>query len=340
MARITAKRAKRSKPELEKEFSKITEEVAQEKESTSPKTEELFRHREMEIRNAVEEISVEGVVQKLSSLGLEISKSLTELSEKLVQEVERLTSARQAVSLETRELERLHKIDIAATALDQLIEDYTSQKQELEAEISSQRAAWAEEERERERQEKEHEENLKKQRQREMEEYEYKKSLERKKAQDRYEEEIRLQEKKNKEKQETLEKSWEQREASLKEKEQEWAHLKKEFEEFPIKLKKEIDKAVAEAVKLAEQRFEQQAVLLKKDSETEKRVAELQIKSLQDTVTRQSAEIATLHKQIDEAKRQVQDIAVKAIEGASGAKALAHVNQIAMEQAKTRLPPS
>jgi colicin import membrane protein len=32
----------------------------------------------------------------------------------------------------------------------------------------------------------------------------------------------------------------------------------------------------------------------------------------------------------------VQDIAVKAIEGASGSKALSHVNQIAMEQAKNR----
>jgi len=41
---------------------------------------------------------------------------------------------------------------------------------------------------------------------------------------------------------------------------------------------------------------------------------------------------------LEEAKRQVQDIAVKAIEGASGAKALSHVNQIAIEQAKTRLP--
>ena len=43
-----------------------------------------------------------------------------------------------------------------------------------------------------------------------------------------------------------------------------------------------------------------------------------------------------LEKQLADAKQQVQDIAVKAIEGASGAKALSHVNQIAMEQAKNR----
>jgi hypothetical protein len=41
-------------------------------------------------------------------------------------------------------------------------------------------------------------------------------------------------------------------------------------------------------------------------------------------------------KQLAEAKQQVRDIAVKAIEGASGAKALSHINQIAMEQAKNR----
>jgi hypothetical protein len=43
-----------------------------------------------------------------------------------------------------------------------------------------------------------------------------------------------------------------------------------------------------------------------------------------------------LEKQLAEAKQQVQDIAVKAIEGASGARALSHINQIAMEQAKNR----
>jgi len=102
----------------------------------------------------------------------------------------------------------------------------------------------------------------------------------------------------------------------------------------------EIDRAVAEAAKSAEQRFEQQTILLRKDGESEKRLSELQIKSLQEMVTRQSAEIEILRGQLEEAKRQVQDIAVKAIEGASGSKALSHVNQIAMEQAKTRLPQS
>ena len=75
---------------------------------------------------------------------------------------------------------------------------------------------------------------------------------------------------------------------------------------------------------------------LKKDAETEKRVAELQVKGLEEQVARQAAQIGALEKQLAEAKQQVQDIAVKAIEGASGARALSHINQIAMEQAKNR----
>jgi len=338
MARVTPSRARRSRAEVQKDFSKLVDEVEQQKETASPKADELSRRRETEIRQAVAEVTVDDVVQRISGLGLEITKSLTQLSEKLVAEVEKLQNVREAVSLETKELERLHKIDIAATALDQLIQDYGKQKEELEAEISSRREAWTEEERERERQKKELEENLKKQRQREAEEYEYKKSLERKKAQDKYEEEMRLLEKNNKEKQEAFEKGWQQREAAIKEKEEEWSRLKKEVEEFPARLKKEIDAAMAAGVKVVEQRSEQQIMLLKKDSEAEKRFAELQIKSLQDTIARQSVEIETLHKQVEEAKLQVQDIAVKAIEGASGAKALTDVKQVLMEQAKTRLP--
>ena len=75
---------------------------------------------------------------------------------------------------------------------------------------------------------------------------------------------------------------------------------------------------------------------MKKDAETEKRLASMQVKSLEESVARQQAQIAALEKQLADAKQQVQDIAVKAIEGASGAKALSHINQIAMEQAKNR----
>jgi len=333
-------RPKRARAEVQQEFAEIREEVALAKETADAKAEEVRRLKEAELRQSVEGISVEGVVQRISALGLEISKALTEISGKLVEEVNRLASVREALALETQELERLHKIDVAATALDQLVQDYQREKEGLETEIAARRAAWEEEIHTTERDRKELEETLKKQRQREIEEYEYKKALERKKAQDKYDEEVRLQEKQNREKQETLDKSWKQREAALKEQEQELIRLRTEAADFPARLEKEAEQAATEAARAAGLKFEQQIVLMKKDAEAEKRLAELRIQALEENLARQSAHVAALEKQLAEAKQQVQEIAVKAIEGASGAKALAHVNQIAMEQAKTRVTQS
>jgi hypothetical protein len=329
---------RRAKAEVDKEFAEVRASIEEAREGASPKTEEVARLREAEVRQAVEGISVESVVQRISGLNLDISKALGGLSEQLVEEVGRLASVHDAVELEKRELARLHQLDVAATALDQLVQDYARQKQELEQEIAARRAAWEEEARTAERERKEQEENLRKQRQREIDDYEYKKALERKKTQDKYDEEMRLLERKNQEKQEALEKSWQLRDAALKEREEELVRLRKEAEQFPKTLQREIERAAAEAARQAEARFEQQILVLKKDAEAEKRLADLRIKVFEDAAAQQAATIAALQKQLEEAKQQVQDIAVKAIEGASGARALAHINQIAMEQAKHRSP--
>jgi colicin import membrane protein len=329
-------RAKKSKAEVQREFEQIQQESEAAREAPDVKADEVARIRQTEVRQAVDGVSVEAVVQRISGLGLDVSRALAEVSGKLTDEVQLLASVREAVELERKELERLHKIDVAATALDQMVQDYAREKQQLESEIAAERAAWELESARVERDRKELDESLKKQRQREIEDYEYKKTLERKKAQDKYDEDQRLLEKKNQERQETLEKSWKQREAALKEQEEELARLRKEAEGFPSRLQKEAQTAAEQARRETEARLEQQMLILKKDAETERRLAELQVKSLEEVAARQAAQIAAIEKQLADAKQQVQDIAVKAIEGASGAKALSHINQIAMEQAKNR----
>ena len=333
-------RAKRAKAEIQREFSQIQDEMETARETADAKTDELARLKEDEARQAVEGVTVDGVVEQVSRLGLEISRALGGISEKLVDEVNRLATLRTAVELEQRELERLHKVDVAATALDQLVQEYKSQKDQLEAEIAVQRSVWEENTQNAERERKEQEDALKKQRQRDIDEYEYKKNLERKRAQDKYEEELRQQEKKNQERQEALEKSWNQREAVLREKEEELQRLRAESSEFPARLQREVGQAAAQAAKEAKLQADQQALLLKKEAESDRRVAELRIKTFEDLIARQTAQIAEMQKQLDEAKRQVQEIALRAIEGASGAKTLTHINEIAMEQAKHRGPQS
>jgi len=300
------------------------------------KTEASRAIHEAEIRQAVDGVTVESVVDELSKLGLEVSKALSEVSAKLTAEVHQLAAVREAVAIERAELERLHKIDVAATALDQLVEDYRLETEQLESAISTQRAAWQQEVEANVRERKEQEETLKRQRQREIDDYEYKKAQERKKAEDKYEEQQRQLDRKNQERQEQLEKGWQIRETAIKEREVEFTRLKKENDEFPARLAREVKQAAEESARAAETRLQQESLLLRKDFESEKRLGELRVKTLEEALERQSAHIATLEKQLTEAKQQVQDIAVKAIEGASGARALSHVNQIAIEQAKNR----
>ncbi|MBI3680095.1 MAG: hypothetical protein HY235_06825 [Acidobacteria bacterium] len=331
-------RARRTKAEVQQAFRDIEQETNEARKTADSKSEEVAQLREQEVKAAFQDFTVESVVDRISELSVQITRSLSGVSEQLSGEVSRLTMAREAVEIERREIERLHKKDVALTAIDQLVQEYAQKKQQLEADMEAQRADWETEENAREKERKEYEENLKKARQREVEDYEYKKALERKKAQDKYDEEQRLVERRNQERQEQLEKSWQVRETALKEREQELERLRKESQEFPSRLQAEVDKAVKEALKAADAKHAQDQIILKKDGEAEKRVAELRIKALEETVAIQRAQMEALDRRVEDAKTQVQEIAVKAIEGASGARALAHVNQIAIEQAKQRNP--
>jgi colicin import membrane protein len=334
--RKTPARPKKTKVETDEEFELIAEEVAASKAARDYKNDAAARARDIQIKDAVEGISVDEIVQRLSGLGLEVSRALADISEKLADEVRLLAVVREAVALERRELEDLHKIDIAATSLDQLVEEHARQAQQLEAQMATRRAAWQDEVAKAERDRKDQDEALKKQRQREIDEYEYKKAQDRKKQQDKHDEDHRTLDRANRDKQEKLEKEWLQREASLKEREGAVGQMEATVAAFDARLAQAIEATDARVRRETAQQFEQQILVLTKDAAAEKRFAELQVNSLEQSLKQAGIQTAALEKQLSDAKQQVQDIAVKAIEGASGSRALGHINQIAMEQAKNR----
>jgi hypothetical protein len=134
-------RGKRSKAEMQQEFAEIQEQVESAREAADAKAEGAAGLHAAEVRQGAEGITVEAVVQKISGLGLEVGKALADVSEQLTQEVKVLATLREAVVLERKELEQLHKIDVAATALDQMVQDYAREKQRAEAEIGAQRGS-------------------------------------------------------------------------------------------------------------------------------------------------------------------------------------------------------
>jgi len=110
--------------------------------------------------------------------------------------------------------------------------------------------------------------------------------------------------------------------------------MAKKVEFFPAELSKAVKEAENAAYKKASEEAKIQAQLIAKENEAETRVAELKIKILETTAKEQEKRLQHLMEELTGANEKVQNIAVKAIEGASGARTLSAVGEIALEQAK------
>ena len=96
--------------------------------------------------------------------------------------------------------------------------------------------------------------------------------------------------------------------------------------------------SVAKAVKETTLRLDVDAKakkeLAEKEFAGEKNVLLARIDSLEKTAKDQSAQIVKLSQQLEKAYNQVQDIAVRTVEGTASAKSLAHLEHLVSEQTR------
>ena len=337
---------KSTKDEILKAYNELLSRFQERTSSLSEKKAETMRKASDEaVLEKVAGYTVDSIIKGMADLSLHLGKALTDLASQLTSETNKLTELQQAIAIETRALEELHDIRLAADSLALLIQDHEDKKaafeKELEesetrfdAEMAAKRLDWKKEQEAYVMVQKENDARLKKEREREKEEYEYNLALTRKKDKDNYEAEKAALTKRLAEVKEIQEKALTAREAAVAAQESELAELRKKVNVFPAELAAAVEKAEKEAMVRAENRAKMEAQLLGKAIEGDKRVAELKIKGLEETVAKQLVQVEALTRQLNDANAQVQAIAVKAIEGASGAKALSAINEIAIEQAK------
>lgn len=339
MAATRGTRTKRTKSEIMSEFEKVADSVVDESQTSLQKSKESVAIDADLVRGAVAAFSVDGIVKNLASVKLEVNQSLGSLGERLIDECEKLEKLRAATLLESQEIERLYKIDVVAASLQEMLADYRKRESEINKAIENLEVRKDQLAQQHSREETEYRENLKKVRQREEDEYKYQTTLARKKDKDDFDQKMRDLEKASNQTQENLERTWREREQKIAAQEHEMERLKIEAASFPDRMQNEVKRNVADVTREIESRYEQKIQLMKKESETALKLAELKITTLSETGERQFSQIEILQTRLEEAKKQVQEIAMRAIDGASGARALTHVNQIAMEQAKgTRNP--
>lgn len=288
------------------------------------------------------------VLENLTLLQAGFGGAVSELSEQLTREATQLQELQKNVELELEQLKDLHGLEeVCDNTLDVLVQRYeensktfteelTQQQETLEQQFQEQQDAWQKEQAQHQKQIQERNENYKKTQARDRESYQYNLELRRDLDTEEYEQTQQTLYKQLEELQQQREKQWEEREKTIAEKEKEYAEVKAKVEEFPQKLEENIKRGKESGRNIGNYQAKVKADLFAKEVEGQKQFFELRVKSLSETIQNQENRIQSLSKQLDAALKQVQDLAVKAIEGTSNASSFQAMKELALEQAKNQ----
>jgi len=285
------------------------------------------------------------IVGSLDHLGASFGSAISELSAKLTAEATRLTELRQAVEAETTQLGDVHGLEVVESTLDELIrthigksdhfdEEMNQKRQAFEQGIADRRKAWQDEQQEHTRFIEERNASLKIARQREAAAHKYERERTRKQDTDTYEANTGKLDAELDELVQSKNREWQEREEVIVEQENLFERYRNEVETFPEKLDAAVKKAAAEGRRPVESEAKVRTDLCAKEVDGEKQIYELRVQSLEETIGKQVTQIDALSRQLNAVLKQAQDLAVKALEGASSASTYQAVKEMAREVAK------
>lgn len=288
---------------------------------------------------------IDRTIESLQLLQLGFGGAVSDLSEQLTAEASKLQELEELVGKEVEELQDLHDLEVSEDSLDTLIETYKdrakafaeekSDRQEtLEQQIQELKKAWEKEQETHQREMKERNENRQKQRQRDAEEYRYNLELDRGLDREEYEQTKNGLYKELEETRQAQEKEWAERELAIADREKQYAEAKAKVEAHPQQLETNIKNGKDNGRNIGNYQAKVAADLRGKEVEGLQRSYQLQIGALEVSIKEREERIEVLTKQLESALKQVQDLAVKAIEDSSNAKSFQALREITVEQVK------
>lgn len=273
--------------------------------------------RKVEVRAAVKDLSVESAVQKVTSVNLDISRSLAAVSEQLVEQTRQLAVVKEAVAIETAELEQLHGKDVIASAMADLLAVIAAKKLEWDAAQQKKMAEIAQQDAERQTI-----------RQHEEADYSYNMTLARKKEKDDWAMASLQRDRAEALRRSDLERNWTEREVALKAREAEFAALKARVDNLPEEFEKLRQTTITETKASCDASKHFEISHLKKDAEAAAQLANLKITTLGESLAQAHQQIRALGQDLASANTQVKSIAEKALESSSGQRALSEVTSL------------
>ena len=150
---------------------------------------------------AADALSSEGVVRLIGELKSTMTRTLTQLSDRLEEEIGKYSRICRAIAAKESELKEIYEIQRSASTLlaflethqrkqEEMERDLQAEKEQLDREIETTRAEWEKERRQHEQEIKERDAAEQKRRQRELEEYKYSFAREQQLARDQSGDEI------------------------------------------------------------------------------------------------------------------------------------------------------
>ena len=293
-------------------------------------TKEEFAERERarDVVQLASTFTVEDIVKGLADLQLTFDRTIDELANTLISEASKLEQVRRAIEIETDHLQELTQIEIAARALDILVQQQqdkarafetqsAQQLAALEQEIADQREAWQREAHEHELAVAAYEESLDKARSQDEADYAYALERERRAAADKLSTERRRKEQSMAQAEQEKQAQWTQREQVLESHRKELETYQSLVETYSGKLEEAMAQAREEAFQQATQEAQIQTDLLEKEIAANRQVRELKIQTLQETIAGQREQIQVISAELSERQRQAQDLASQAVGGTS-----------------------
>ena len=332
-----------TKQEMLEAYNVALKQMEAQREAEMKPEKKIEEKKAKEVIQVAESLSTEGVAREISNLKIEASKTLAQISDRLEEEVNKFRAIQSAISLKEKELQELYEIEKSAVTLAALIESQNQKRQAFEIEMAEKKEALSQEieslRAQREQEKREYEEEIKerdmtekKRREREKDDYEYSFKREQKLTKDKFEDEKGKLEKEVHIKKEQMESELREREKVIAEREDELNELKKRVSGFPKEMETAIAKAVKETTEKLNLEAKNREELQKKEFIGERNVFTTRIESLEKIVKEQNEQLAKLSQQLEKAYQQVQEIAVKTIEGSSTVKSFANLQQWISEQ--------
>lgn len=271
-------------------------------------------------------------VRRIYELRSALGRELTDLAERLEEEISTYRKIQFAVTEKNEELKTLYGVETAASDLAALIEaqqtrnvhfeeEMARRKAELEESLQQQQAQLKKEQEQQKQIAAEQAQQLKKQREREKEEFEYNFAREQEQRKNALNDELESTKREIQQKRELFEKEIQERQATLEAGESELARrqaeyerLEKEVQSFPVQVKSQVQAAIDETTKVLSMDYEKKEALLKATLQGEKNVLVSKIEALEKLVERQNTQIEQLSQKQELAYQKVQDIANRAVD--------------------------